>query len=69
MTNDNAQLNVKPRRNPHVLDMKQESQQHFDRQPDHGEKEDHHDRVLQQAHPLVVPWVRAAEVRVQEKSS
>src|SRR5581483_6487393 len=62
-------LNVKPRRNPHVLDMPQEPQQHLARQSDHDEQEDHHDVVLQKAHALVIFRVITAEKGMNRESA
>src|SRR6266850_5154708 len=49
--------------------MKQQPQQHLDGQSEHGEKKGHQDRVLQQAHALVVFWVAAPEEGVDQQAA
>src|SRR5882724_2701371 len=44
--------------------MEQQPQQHFDGQSKHGEEESHQDRILQQAHTLVVFGVMTPEESV-----
>src|SRR5260370_41189929 len=61
-------LNVEPRRNPHVFNVEEQPQEHLDRQSDHGQEKRHQDRVLQQAHALVVFGVVAAEEGVHQQA-
>src|SRR6266849_8257354 len=49
--------------------MKQKPQHHLDRQGKHGEHEEKHDRILQEAHALVILWVLAPEEGVQREAA
>src|SRR5260370_21971366 len=62
-------LNVEPRPNPHVFNVEEQPQEHLDRQSDHGQEKRHHDRILQQAHTLVVFGVVAAEEGVHQQAA
>src|ERR1019366_1221081 len=62
-----ALLHVEPGRNPYILDVKHKPQQHLDRQRKHREHKKHHDRILQQAHALVILRIPAPEEAVQGK--
>src|SRR5262252_1578047 len=61
-------LNVEPWSDPYVFDVERVPKQDFDRQANHCQKEEHHERVLQQALALVVLGVVAAVQRVRHES-
>src|SRR6266480_1173442 len=63
-----ADLHVKPRRYPYVLNVPCQAQKHFQWQRHHGEQEKHHDGILKQAHALVILRVVATEQGMEKKS-
>src|SRR5215813_2157201 len=61
-------LNVEPGSDPHVFDVEQEPNKHFYWQGKHCEQEEHHERILQDAHTLIVFLIVVPEERVNDKS-
>src|SRR6266446_5296022 len=62
-------LDIEPWRDPDILNVEHQAQQHLDRQADHGQEKDHQDGVLQQALALIIFRVVTPIQRVHQEAA